>query len=264
MDQKKGMGKSSDAWLLTYSPGRWAGLSVILHTIKNKSKLLIPNSLSVLDILDKIEQATHISLTPSLFRKLQISDHKKLKKSQIQQITFGGEYATQKIINDARTIWPSAKITHIYASTELGDICSCSDYLEGYPTDKIKTKYFLKANGELVIGSHETNDIWEIKNNRLYFIGRMGESINIGGAKVTRTFIENNINGIFGVSECRAYPIDNALLGQVVGLDYSGDINLADLKKELIKILPKYAIPLKINKVESISITSANKINRLI
>lgn len=261
MEEKRGAGSIEDVWLLTYHPSRWAGLSVILHAIKHNCKLIVPNDLSPQSILDKINEVTHISLTPSLFRKLLIYDYEKLKSASIKQITFGGEYTTQKVLDDARTLWPNAKITHIYAMTELGDICACSDGLEGLPIRKLKMHWELE-NGNLSIDGFITGDLWKLENERLYFIGRDVETINIGGAKITQSVVEQHTNAVDGVHECRAYPVSSALLGQIVGLDYVGDITPVELKKALVQKLPKYAVPVKLNKVESIELTSAGKITR--
>lgn len=259
---KKGRGGPDDKWLLTYNPARWAGLSVILHTIKTNSQLIVPNDLTPKDILEKIPEATHISLTPSLFRKLLICGYEQLKLANIKQVTFGGEYAIQKVLDDAKELWPSAKVTHIYATTEFGDICACSDGYEGLPVDKLKVPFELTSRGELVLNGQGTKDLWELENNRLYFVGRETEIINVGGAKISESVIEKATNNISGIKECKAYPITNALLGQVVGLDYVGDVNASEVKKELFKVLPRFAVPVKINKVEEVLLTSAGKINR--
>jgi acyl-coenzyme A synthetase/AMP-(fatty) acid ligase len=245
---KKGKGSEQDIWLLTYNPARWAGLSVIIHCMKTNAKLVIPEDLSINNMLNCIDQVTHISLTPSLFRKMMIADSDRFQKAPLKQITFGGEYATQKILDDAKTLFPNARITHIYATTESGDLCSCSDGLEGFPEDKMPRL--------------ENGDMWKYENGRAYFIGRDTEVINVGGAKTTQTEVENTVNSIPQIKQCRAFPIANQLLGQIVGLEYVGDIDPRSLKLLLTQKLPKYAVPLQITQVTTIELTSANKIKR--
>lgn len=261
LSHKKGGGSVTDCWLLTFNPGRWAGLSVILHTIRTNAKLVIPEDLTLDAVLKSILESTHVSLTPSLFRKLQLCDNGILQSAKILQVTFGGEYATQRVLDDAKGLWPEARITHIYASTELGDVCSVSDGLEGYPTNKFSS-WTIDNAGQLIVDGSPTGDLWEVVSDRLYYKGRNTEIINIGGAKVTPTVIEHQANSIPGVYECRAYAVENPLLGQVVGLDYVGPIDAIDLRRQLLQMLPKYAVPVKVHQVPSIELTSANKISR--
>lgn len=245
---KKGRGTDQDVWLLTYSPARWAGLSVLIHCMKTKAKLIIPKNLTVNNILNIIKDVTHISLTPSLFRKMIICDYKALQQADIKQITFGGEYATQNILNEAKTLYPNARVSHVYATTESGDLCACSDGLEGFPVEKMPRL--------------DNGDMWEIKDGRVYFVGRNTEVINVGGAKITQTEVENAVYNISKVIQCRAFSINNILLGQVVGLEYIGDITPKEIRIILLKTLPKYAVPVQIFQVESIELTSANKVKR--
>ncbi len=263
LQNKRGHGSFQDTWLLTYNPGRWAGLSVLLHVLKTGAKLVVPEDLSISCLMDKLPSATHISLTPSLFKKLMMTSVRTMVESPITQLTLGGEYATQKILNDAKLIWPNARITHIYATTELGDVCACSDGKEGIPVDKLNREVSFSEQGELILDKvNNTGDLWEQRDGRLYFKGRSSEVISVGGAKVTQSHIENIVNGFPEISECRAYPIESSFLGQIVGLDYVGTLSPTILKKRLSKILPRYAVPVKMNQVECITLTSAGKISR--
>lgn len=261
LSSKRGHGSSKDVWLLAYNPARWAGLSVVIHALKTNSRLIAPQAFTPTALLDKIGLVTHISMTPSLFRKLIMTDYSALANASIKQVTFGGEYTTQKILDEARALWPAAKITHIYATTELGDVCACSDGREGFPVTKIKKPYVLQ-DGELIIDGVFTGDIWKIENDRLYFIGRKTEFINVGGAKVSQSYIENIVNQIEQVAECRAYALSNTLLGEVVGLDYVGEVSPLELRKKLLSLMPKYAVPVKFNQVDTIKLTHAGKMSR--
>ncbi len=279
LNNKKGKGSEKDKWLLTYNPGRWAGLSVLLHVLKTQAQLIIPEDLTLTPLITALPQATHVSLTPSLFRKLLLFAGDKLSSAPIIQVTLGGEYATQKVLDDVKAIWPQATVTHIYATTELGDICSCSDGLEGIPVSKLnrnlKYRFCLSNNKQLTIDEGElilfegermnkTGDIWRMEGDRLYFKGRVSEIINVGGAKVTSSTVENAVNSLEGIMECWAYALENVLLGQVVGLDYVGNIAPMELRKKLLSILPKYAVPVRLNQVDQITLTAAGKISRKI
>lgn len=253
-------------WLLTYAPFRWAGVSVMLYAFACNADLIVPKSLDIFDIFDaaRIENATHISLTPSLFRKLVLAVGKDvLSALDFVQITFGGEAVTQSVLDLAHSIWPHARLSHVYAATEFGDICSVSDGLAGVPREKFERLGFeLLPDGELVIDGRRTGDLWELKNNRYYFVARREEVINVGGVKVSPLDVEAVVLNISGVVEARAYAVASPLVGQMVGLDYSGSAEVAEVKKHIRERLPKVAWPVSINKVECIEITDAGKLSR--
>lgn len=262
MQKKKG-GSEKDKWILTYSPLRWAGISVVLHAYKYAAQLIVPDSLRVEDIIKAAfeNQVSHIALTPSMFRLMVLLDSDKIKKTNIRQCTFGGEAATQSVLDLAKNIWPNARVTHVYASTELGDICAVSDGMEGIPASKFKD-YVITEEGELVIKEFQTNDIWELRNNRYYFKGRKQEVINVGGYKVFPISVEESALKA-GAIQAKAYAVASTMLGSLVALDYVGEIEATYLMTELRKSLPKYAWPAQIKKVDTIILSAAGKIKRV-
>jgi len=261
--QKKKKGISDEKWVLTYSPGRWAGISVVLHVVKSDAVLYVPKSLQFPDIIETSleNKPTHISLTPSMFRSLLLNDkEKKLSQIPIKQITFGGESSAQSVLNLAKKTWPDARVTHVYASTEVGDICAVSDGLEGIPAYKFK-KHTFSDIGELTIGDHPTGDIWELKGDRYYFIGRIQEVINVGGNKVSPLEVEEfAVNN--GAEMARAFPVPSPVTGFLVGLDYVGKVDEKELLKKYRNSFPKYAWPAKIKKVLHLAISDAGKMIR--
>jgi acyl-CoA synthetase (AMP-forming)/AMP-acid ligase II len=261
--RKRG-GKPTEIWLLTYSPRRWAGVSVILHVIKSDSLLVVPKSLGFSDVIQAgcANQITHISLTPSMFRNLLLHDEeKRLIQMPVSQVTFGGEASTQSVLDLAAQIWPKARITHVYASTEFGDICAVSDGLEGIPVEKFSS-YSLNDEGELFIEGCATGDIWELRGNRYYSLGRREEIINVGGNKVSPLVIEEFALR-HGAKFARVYGVPSGLMGFVVGLDYVGDIGRLELQKQFRQEFPKYMCPAVIQQVSEISLSGAGKIKRL-
>ena len=265
--EKKQPGKADEIWLLTFAPFRWAGLSVMVHVLKSNCHLVVPNSLSPEDLLKAAleQKVSHISLTPSYFRKLQLSlGNDKLGLLMLKQVTFGGEVASQSVLDNAKGIWPEARISHVYASTEFGDICSVSDGYVGIPKLKFSSKRFeFSEDGELFIDEKPTGDYWEDRNGRYHFLGRREEIINVGGLKVSPIEVESVAIGLNGVVQARAYPIKSPILGEVVGLEYEGSVSELELKNFLRSKLPKIAWPVTVKQVEHIRITAAGKIDRI-
>lgn len=259
---KRGQACPGSRWILTYNPYRWAGISMITHVLRTQAELVVPNSLEVQDILQALPKANQMSITPSLFRKLILADTSDiLRSAKLTQITFGGEVAPQSVLDLAKAYWPTARITHVYASTEHGDICGVSDGREGVPAEKWKAHAFT-SDGELVINGQPTGDIWSLREGRYYFKGRVQEVANVGGAKVFLSSVEQEALSIKGVLHARAFSVPSALLGQLVALEYVGEINRRELSLELRKRLPKVSWPAKVEKVESIHLNEAGKIRR--
>jgi acyl-CoA synthetase (AMP-forming)/AMP-acid ligase II len=261
---KKKAGQPAELWLLTYSPDRWAGVSVILHVMKAGATLCVPGSLAFDDIIAAAHKQgiTHLSLTPSMFRNLLMHEGTTpLRGIPVQQLTFGGEAATQSVLDLARKTWPTARISHVYAATELGDICSVSDGLEGVPTGKFD-RFSFTGDGELVVEGHSTGDIWEKRGERYFFIGRVQEIINVGGNKVSPVAVEEFAIRC-GARFARAFAIPSPLLGALVGLEYVGDLDRTELQKSFRQQFPKYMCPAQITQVEEIQLSAAGKTRRL-
>lgn len=256
METKKGSGSPNDSWLLTFSPTRWAGLSVIGHALKHGSTLVIPDELTFEAIVRKIPECTHLALTPSLFRKLQLSGLP-LYAPNLQQVTFGGEWATQSILDTAQHIWPNARISHIYAAAEFGDLVAASDGREGYP----RLPGTVSETGELMINGRPTGDLWFLKNNRWYFRGRVSDIANVGGAKVNLQEVQLLVLNQAGVDECHVYTEQSPLLGQLVCAEYVGSIEPSDLTGVLRGLLPKFAVP-RLTRVSSIGLSDSGKVGR--
>lgn len=253
---KRGSGGPADRWLLTYSPGRWAGLSVIAHVLRHGATLVLPDSLEVPELARRTRSCTHVSLTPSLFRKLLLTGED-LANPGMRQVTFGGEAAPQRVLDDARRTWPGARISHVYASTELGDLVATSDGREGFP----RLPGALDADGELVVGGVKTGDLWRREGDRFLFVGRRSEFISVGGAKVSPSEVEAVLNGLEGVEESRVFGVPSPLLGQLVCAEYRGSAEPAALAAALRARLPKHAVP-RLRKVDAIALTGAGKVGR--
>lgn len=258
-------GHSSQSWLLAYSPMRWAGVSVVLHCIKFDCTLVIPksqDSTGLLHALTETEHVSHLSLTPSMFKSLLVADtHKRLPNAHLSQITFGGEAISQSTLDSASALWPNARITHTYASTEQGDICSVSDGIEGFPTYKLD-RFSFSPEGELSIGGIPTGDLWLKKDGRYIYGGRTSEIINVGGNKVNPQTVEDCAISC-GAQLARCFGISSPILGFLVGLEYVGNISPEELQKSLRGKLPKFAWPRQLTQVERIHLSDAGKMRRL-
>jgi acyl-coenzyme A synthetase/AMP-(fatty) acid ligase len=251
-------------WALTYDYTKMAGSQVILQSYLNKSKIvnLFEKSYNETIHLIKKYNVTHISATPTFYRLLTNNIFEKIK-----QTTIGGEPVDINLINSLKKMFPNAKITNIYASTEFGTLFSSNDYCFEI-SEKIKQfvkiineTIFIKKNNEWI----DTGDKIEwLESNKFKIIGRELSMINVGGVKVNPIKIESAINGLYYVLNSYVYGKNNSIMGTVVIADIvlKNNVDKNTIKKDLEKTLNKYEIPLKINIVDYIDLNSTGKIIR--
>lgn len=253
-------------WLVCYSLGRWASISVIMHAVLARSSLVVPPTLGADAIIEAASSggATHLAITPSLFRSLLVTDSEGLGQAPIRQLTFGGEATSRAVLDAAHDLWPSARITHVFATTETGDVCSASDGLAGYPWSRMeRAGARLLESGELVINGHATGDLWEVREDRAIHLGRIHEVINVGGFKVSPSTVEEAAMAQPGVVGAAAYAVPSPILGELVGLDIVGDADTTTLARSLRSVLPRAACPASIRRVESLTLNDAGKLIRM-
>ena len=271
--EKTGEG-SRQRWLLCYSVARFAGVQVTTHVVANDACVILPSSLTNLNRIVHAGaefEVTHISATPSLIRRLLMGGAAS-RWPNIEQITLGGEYASEGILRQLREAFPAARVTSIYASTEAGACFSSSDGQEGFPRSALARGFGgrtarLEPDGELVVVRPDgkevrTGDFFQLREDRLIFVGRREEIANIGGHKVGVQSIEDRVRTAPGVSDCLIKIRSNAMLGQVLELTYVGTVPPARLRAWLRENLSRMERPSSVKRANEIGLTSSGKVGR--
>jgi acyl-CoA synthetase (AMP-forming)/AMP-acid ligase II len=127
---------SADArWLLTYHPGSFAGLQVLLTAVAGRGVLLAYAGLSAAQTVKRAldSGATHLSGTPTFWRALLLARGAGTPPPDFRQITLGGEAVDQSTLDALQAAFPAARIIHIYASTEAGALFAVKDGRAGFP-----------------------------------------------------------------------------------------------------------------------------------
>jgi len=265
---------SSNAnWAFLTDISRMAGFQVVLEAVVRGESLSIPDQGS--SMFEKIDfltanNVTHISATPSQFRQLLGST--KAASISLKQITLGGEIADQKILDGLHSVFPKARITHVYATTETGPVFAVSDGQEGFPEaqlEKSGNRVILSNTFELGILSRNNGDVFwtgdlvQKANGRYKFVGRNSEVINVGGAKVFPATVEAVILSHQDVQDCIVRGEKNSILGHLVVAEISLHRNSDSIIPELQKIcrerLPNYSVPRKFNVVDEITYSNLGK-----
>ena len=282
-------------WGLVLEPTRFAGLQVVLQALLGGGTLATaPQEASLADQIAWLAEAgvTHLSATPTLWRRLLMAPG--TADMLLRQVTMGGEIADQAVLDAARTRFPAARLTHIYASTEVGVGFGVNDGRAGFPLTFMETapggvgirvvedqlrlrppdgrvpRYLgdraLDIDAE---GYVATGDRVEIAGDRVHFLGRDSGAVNVGGVKVWPERVERTIAEVPGVGQAsvaaKKSPITGALLMATV-VPAARDLDREALRQAVLEhcraTLEREAVPARIHFADSLPTNAAGKIIR--
>lgn len=270
----------NNIWGFAYNPTHMAGLQVFLQAFMNGNTLINIFNKDRKHIFKEIEQfkITHISATPTFYRLLLPFEK---EYPSVVRVSLGGEKSGKELYDAINRIFPNAKVTNIYASTEAGTLFATQDDYFKIP-DTIKDK--VKVIGDelfvhkSLLGSSDsfkyegeyypTGDLieWVDKTNSLFrFKSRKNELINVGGYKVNPSEVEDKLRGIPGIREAYVFGKQNSILGNVLCADIisiNNSLSEIDIRSYLQDQLQDFKIPRRIKFVESLPITRTGKMSR--
>jgi acyl-coenzyme A synthetase/AMP-(fatty) acid ligase len=286
-------------WSSFYDIRRYGGLQILLRALTGGGSMLLSDAKEPLsEFLDRIGNAgvTHISGTPSHWRRMLMSPSR--DKILPDYVRLSGEIADQIILDNLNAAFPSAVISHAYASTEAGVAFDVRDGLSGFPASWIGRSEdgveMQIKDGSLHIRSSrcargyageptrdlrdadgfvDTGDIVVLRGERYFFAGRREGVINVGGLKVHPEEVEAVINLHPAVRMSRAKPKLNPITGAVVVADVvlqdsagfaTGEFQT--IRGEIIQIcrenLPAHKVPAILRVVPQLEMTAAGKVLR--
>lgn len=271
---------SQDVWGFAYNPTHIAGIQVFFQALFNLNHIVRLFQLSKSEIFSAISNysVTNLSATPTFYRLL--LDPKNSFPS-IKRITSGGEKFDENLRLPLQRMFPNAKILNVYASTEIGtlfasegEIFTVKQHLQDFVKVVDEELYVAgefvgkSEDIKLVGGWFKTGDRVEIialDPLSIRFLGRVNESINVGGYKVFPTEVEELINSIPGVKRSLVYGKKNSVLGNIVLCDVErSDNSLTEpqILEFLGDKLQPFKIPRIIRFVDEIETTRTGKISR--
>jgi len=285
-------------WLLSYDWSSFAGMQVWLQALLTGGTVCLPASREPAGVAEALArwQPEFASGTPTFWRMLLSSaPAASLRSGNLRQITLGGEAVDQGILDTLAGTFPQARISHIYASTEMGVCFSVHDGRAGFPADYLDSPVLgcrlrIADDGELMISSPRamrgyaegsadpggepgdgfaSGDLVERRGDRVLFVGRKSSTINVGGNKVYPEMVEQTIRHIAGVREARVSALRSSLVGELVKAQIvpEGDvIDTADLEKRILaecrRELPKYQVPAVIEFRDKLATNLSGKLVR--
>ena len=250
-------------WLLTFNPGSFAGLQVILSAMIGGHTLITPPvGADIADManLAVAQNATHISGTPTFWRAflMALGD----QPLDLKSVTLGGEAPDQGILDALKTRFPNARLRHIYATTEAGTVFSVSDGCAGFPSAWLNNDLSVSAHDTLTVKGHDTGDVVSLTDDRVLFQGRLDAMVNIGGVKVYPETVEAHLLQLPFIQDVRITPKPSPITGHILVAEivlkpFSGDA-AAQIKAHMAA-LPRAARPAALRFVDSLAIGATGK-----
>ncbi|MBO0768215.1 MAG: long-chain fatty acid--CoA ligase, partial [Solirubrobacterales bacterium] len=284
-------GVDAPRWLLACNLNQFAGIQVLLHALASAGSLVVPASRRPADVAAAIAEhgVTHASGTPTFWRLLSRElDPQSAAQLPLAQITLGGEAASDQLLSALRELFPQARISHVYAGTEVGSVVSVSDGRAGLPVSLLEGDgsahaSFKIVDGELHVrsdvgmlgyqagaddaaGWRATGDQVEVRDGRIQFVGRSSEIINVGGAKVHPLPVEQLIGSVPGVQIAAVYGRPSPITGQIVSADVVAapghDVQALEAEiRQACEALPAAGRPRRIRFVDQVQ-TRGHKVVR--
>lgn len=266
-----GAGIPPRRWLLPFQAGSYAWYQLVTPSLRVPGQELVvapPGDVRDALAAARAHRADAISSTPTFWRVAFMTvPQDELDALDFAQISLGGEIVDQAILTQLARTFPRARLTHIYASTEVGACVVVQDGRAGFPAsllDDPRRRVRLRiAEGRLWVsppkpprnveaaasGWIDTGDLVELISDRVLFRGRAGRQlINVGGNKAYPADVEAALLDHPEVQWCRvearrAPVVGNLISAKVVVRGRPG----AELEQRLAEHcrsrLPPYAVP---------------------
>lgn len=266
-------------WLCPYSPGTYAWWQVVTLSLAHAGQDLVVVDPSRLDgwVDAAVEHGvTAASGTPTFWRQSIMGNRERLAQVPLQQISLGGEPVDQAVLDQLRELFPQARISWIYASSEVGASIVVHDGRAGFPVEWLDREpvpgrpRLSVQDGELVItsphhgagldGAVRTGDAVVEQDGRILITGRVDrDEINVGGAKVSAGVVRSVLQSHPAVAWAHVRGRKSPLVGSLVVADVvleSGATDASGVVDELTawcrERLPEYGVPRRIKLLDAI------------
>ena len=265
-------------WGFAYNPTHMAGIQVFFQALLNGNSIIRLFGLDTKDIYTEITNngITHISATPTFYRLLLPCNE---TFPSVERITSGGEKFNEKTFKQLNQVFPNAKITNVYASTEAGTLfASQNDIFSVRPeyeslihienNELLIHRSLMGSTGTNVDEWYNTGDVIEIvsqKPLKFRFVNRKSEMINVGGYKVNPLEVEEAILTLSGINNVRVYSKSNSVLGNIICCEVvtnSSQITESSVRTFLQSKIQEFKIPRIIRFVDELTTTRTGKLKR--
>ncbi len=278
-------------WLCPYAHGAYAWWQVVTLGLRHPGQDILfvePDELDTWPARALEVGVTAASGTPTFWRQALYRDPDAVAALPLEQVTLGGEPVDQAILTRLTELFPTARVSWIYASSEAGASLAVHDGRAGFPAAWLGRQQEGRArldvvDGELVIASPRrgagvddvlrTGDRAEVVDGRVLLPGRIAsDEINVGGAKASaaqvRAVLLDHPRVAWAAVRGRRAPIVGSIVtADVVPVRPDGPdtdpladpLTEADLSAWCTERLPEHAVPRRVRFLDQIPIKESLK-----
>lgn len=271
-------------WLSPYAAGTYAWYQCAVLWLLVDGQDVVPVDSDELDDWPRLARewgVDSISATPTFWRRtFLVAGEDELRAVPLTQVSLGGEPVPQSLLDRLRALYPDARLTHIYASSEAGACIVVSDGRAGFPRSWVggtgsNGVEIRVEDGRLLVRSPwantssasdwiATGDAVRLAGDRVEIVGREeGSIVNVGGAKVSTAEIGGVLLEHPKVAWCRVFAKRSPVVGELpvaeVAVAFGETASEDELLEWCRERLPEVALPRKITFKDEVPTTSALK-----
>ncbi|MEU0314593.1 AMP-binding protein [Nocardioides sp. NPDC006273] len=267
-------------WLCPYSPGTYAWWQVITLGLGVPGQDLVLVDPADLDdwVAPALEHGvTAVSGTPTFWRRTLMRYGAELQKLPLEQVTLGGEPVDQAVLSQVSEAFPAARVSWIYASSEVGASIVVHDGRAGFPVEWLdrdvpgrprlevvddelvitSPNHGTDAAGTEMTGAVRTGDAARIEDGRVLVTGRLDrDELNVGGSKVSagavRDLLQSHPEVAWAAVRGRKAPLVGTMVVADVVAGQGAGVTADDLARWAAERLPEYAVPRRIKMLDEI------------
>jgi len=207
------------------------------------------------------------SIVPTqLFRALNGDQRLLNHLKSAQAVLVGGAALSPSMRNQAELA--GIKVITTYGMTETcGGCVYDGEVLDNVEVDIRNGKVFIRgpilaSSISLDAGWYETSDLGEIKDEKLFVIGRADDVIITGGENLSLNSVEASLNIAFPDIQSAAFAIEDPQWGQSLHIAVVGAVADEEIILHLQKDLGLFAKPKGIHHLASLPLLGIGKIDR--
>jgi len=257
------------------------GLNTLLGALAAGSLLVVPASRAPAEVASAIARHAVAVLPASpTFLGLLLSADVTASLASLRVITYGTEPMPESLLARLKSTFPRVRFIQTFGTSETGITRTVSP--EGSSTffrfddERLAWKVvdeelwlrsptqiagYLNVSNERFTadGWFRTGDKVELgPDGTLRILGRLGESINVGGEKLMPAEVESVVLAVPGVADCRVRGEAHPLTGQTVAVDVVSFTSDREALRAAIRIacrerLARHKIPTRVTFVSSVS-----------